>query len=35
MNAPLFDELKMIAVFAVFAYITAIAYEFSKKFPKA
>jgi hypothetical protein len=35
MNAPLFDELKMIAVFAVFAYITAIAYELSKKFPKA
>ena len=35
MNTSLFDELKMIAVFAVFAYITAIAYELSKKFPKA
>ena len=34
-NASLFDELKMIAVFAVFAYVAAMAYDLSKKFPMA
>lgn len=33
-NASLFDELKAIAVFAVFAYVAAMAYEASRKFPK-
>ena len=31
----LFDELKMIAVFAVLAYLSAVAYDLSKKFPEA
>ena len=34
-NAPILNELKTIAVFAIFAYISAMAYELSKKFPKA
>ena len=34
-NASLFDELKMVAVFAVLAYVSAMAYELSKRFPKA
>lgn len=33
-NASLFDELKIIAVFAVFVYVAAMAYDLSKKFPK-
>ena len=33
-DTSLFDEMKMIAVFAVFAYASAIAYELSRKFPK-
>ena len=32
-STSLFDEVKMIAVFAVFAYVSAMAYEFSKRFP--
>ena len=34
-GTSLFDELKMVAVFAVLAYVSAMAYEMSKKFPKA
>ena len=34
-DASLFSELKMIAVFAVFAYVSAMAYELSKKFKKS
>ena len=34
-NSSLFNELKMIAVFAVFAYISAMAYDLSRKYPKA
>lgn len=33
-DTSLFDEMKMIAVFAVLAYASAIAYELSRKFPK-
>lgn len=33
-DGSLFDEVKTIAVFAVLAYISAMAYEMSKKFPK-
>ena len=34
-GTSLFDELKMVAVFAILAYVSAMAYEMSKKFPKA
>lgn len=34
-GSTLFGELKQIAVFAVFAYVSVIAYAISKKFPKA
>ena len=34
-GASLLDELKTIAVFAIIAYISAIAFDLSKKFPKA
>ena len=33
-NAPMLNEIKMIAVFAILAYISAMACELSKKFPK-
>ena len=33
-GGSLFDEIKTIAIFAVFAYISAMAYELSRKFPK-
>lgn len=33
-NVSLFDELKMIVAFAFVAYISAMAYDLSKKFPK-
>lgn len=34
-GTSLFNELKLIAVFAVFAYVSALAYDLAKKFPKA
>ena len=33
-NASLFSELKTVAVFVVLAYVAALAYELSRKFPK-
>ena len=33
-NTPIFNELKTIAVFAIFAYVAAMACELTKKFPK-
>ena len=34
-GVSLFSELKMIAVFAVFAYVAAMVFSISKKFPKS
>ena len=34
-NAPILNELKTIAVFAILAYMSAMACELSKKYPKA
>lgn len=33
-NAPLFNEIKTIAVFAVLAYVSGLAFELSRKYPK-
>lgn len=34
-NAPILNELKMVALFTVFAYVAAMAIELSRKYPKA
>jgi hypothetical protein len=34
-NAPILNELKMVILFAVLAYVAAIACELSRKYPKA
>ena len=34
-GASLFGEMKTVAAFAVLAYLAAMAYDVSKKFPKA